>query len=478
MKYRRFTAVLLLLVCSLTCLPVRAAERVDGTAFAAKLAKLQTVFQHGKYWNNYNENGYESSGPVPCPACYSAGRYSCGSCSDECGAFYYGGKKIAGQCLGFAYQLGSAVFGGNPMNWEKHSDAARLQPGDILYGDLGPLFDRTSVKHAVFITDVGGDTVTFADCNWTGPCQIRWGESVSKAAVTAALANATVYHAPNNDVGALPKISLTTQGKVFTAGTNVTVDWFAPAGTVELMLLKKEQSGTYTEVITLSPTVSPFAVGKLPAGEYQIVLTHVGEKLTAQWHFLVYQPKTLPFTDVTKKDWFYKNGSVSFVYSQGLFKGMSDTRFAPEGTMQRSMFVTVLGRLAGAKVNHKQDTAFADVPTGKWYSGYVAWAAENGIVNGMSATEFAPDTPITREQICKMMVTYCDFAGLSLPDGDAVTFADAGEISKWARSYVAACSAAGLVSGIPLDGKLYFEPTATATRAQVATIIYNFVNNI
>ncbi len=183
------------------------------------------------------------------------------------------------------------------------------------------------------------------------------------------------------------------------------------------------------------------------------------------------------FKDIKKGDWFYKSGAIDFVYNAGLFKGITETSFEPQTNMTRGMFVTVLGRLAGVDVK-KTESKFTDVPKSQYYSGYVKWASDNGIVNGTSATTFAPDANVTREQICKMMVEYCNYAGITLRQiNKPITFKDAGKISAWAKEYVATCQTAGLVNGSQ-DGNGYvFNPQGNATRAEVATIINNFAKN-
>lgn len=180
------------------------------------------------------------------------------------------------------------------------------------------------------------------------------------------------------------------------------------------------------------------------------------------------------FKDIKKGDWFYTSGAIDFVYNAGLFKGTSETTFAPQTNMTRGMFVTVLGRLAGVSVK-KTDSKFTDVPKAQYYSGYVKWASDNGIVNGVSKTSFAPDANVTREQICKMVVEYCNYAGIDLRQiNKPVTFKDAGKISGWAKEYVSLCQSAGLING---KGGNVFDPQGQATRAEVATIVNNFSKN-
>ena len=216
--------------------------------------------------------------------------------------------------------------------------------------------------------------------------------------------------------------------------------------------------------------------GGYPTIAFYCVVSNAGGEARSQTVVLtslenVYQI----FSDVKQKDWFYKNNSINYVYNEGLFTGTSQTTFSPNAPMTRGMFVTVLGRLHGVSVNHRVKTAFTDVKKGQYYTGYVQWANKAGIVNGVSKTSFAPNANITREQICKMMAEYCSFAGIELSKtGKSITFKDASKISRWAKKYVTTCQTAGLVNGEKKDGIYYFRPQGNATRAEVATIIYNF----
>ena len=184
---------------------------------------------------------------------------------------------------------------------------------------------------------------------------------------------------------------------------------------------------------------------------------------------------TKQFKDVLKGKWYVKNGAIDFAVNNGLFAGITKTTFEPESPMTRAMYVTVLGRLAGAKVDHKATTRFADVPSGQWYTGYVKWAADGGIVNGVSPTSFAPNVSVTREQICKMMVEYCAFAKIKLKKiNKEAIFKDANKISSWAATYVKDANIAGFVNG---NANGTFNPQGSATRAEVATIFMNFEKN-
>ena len=176
------------------------------------------------------------------------------------------------------------------------------------------------------------------------------------------------------------------------------------------------------------------------------------------------------FKDINKKAWYYD--AVSYAVNNKLFEG-SNGKFDPDGDMTRGMFVSVLARMAGVETNNKVKTKFSDVKKGQWYTGAVKWASENGIVTG-SGGKFMPNDPITREQICTVIVTYAKYMKITLtPNTKAVTFKDAKKISKWARAAVNTCQRAGLVAGS--NGN--FNPQNKASRAAVAQILMSFDKN-
>lgn len=178
----------------------------------------------------------------------------------------------------------------------------------------------------------------------------------------------------------------------------------------------------------------------------------------------------LSFVDVPQGAWFYD--AVEYVVRSGYFMGTSDTTFSPDSAMTRAMFVTVLGRMAGVSVDHNTTGGFTDVKAGSYYAGYVAWAAQNGIVTGTSETTFAPDEMVTREQMAAFLYRYAKYLGMDVAsDGSALnTFADASEVSAWAGEAVAWATARKIINGTGTG----IEPKATATRAQVAQIVWNF----
>ena len=182
---------------------------------------------------------------------------------------------------------------------------------------------------------------------------------------------------------------------------------------------------------------------------------------------------TLPFTDVKSGDWFYE--AVQYVYDKGMMTGVSADRFAPASTTTRGMIVTILYRLENEPAV-SGGSAFTDVESGAWYADAVAWAAANDIVNGTSATTFAPNSPITREQMAAILYRYAAYKGYDVSQkADLSGYTDAASISGYAKDALAWANAQKLITGVT-DTTL--NPQGSATRAQVATILMRLCETV
>ena len=209
-------------------------------------------------------------------------------------------------------------------------------------------------------------------------------------------------------------------------------------------------------------------------GSGTYTFTMPASKVTVQATFTQNQSGTLPFTDVKTGDWFYE--AVQYVYDKGMMTGVSADRFAPASTTTRGMIVTILYRLENEPAV-SGGSAFTDVESGAWYADAVAWAAANDIVNGTSATTFAPNSPITREQMATMLYRFAQYKGM-----DAVTlqenltgYPDGDQVSDYAIPAMNWAVGQGLIAGME-NGTLV--PQGSATRAQVATILMRFCENV
>ena len=142
--------------------------------------------------------------------------------------------------------------------------------------------------------------------------------------------------------------------------------------------------------------------------------------------------------------------------------------------MTRAMLVTVLWRYA-EKPAATQGSTFSDVAQGQWYTDAVAWAAENGIVNGVGDGKFDPEGTVTREQMAAILYRYAQYKDCDVSDSASLqSFGDAGTVSSYAVPSMEWAVGAELING--MDGNL--KPKGTATRAQVATILMRFCENV
>lgn len=183
-----------------------------------------------------------------------------------------------------------------------------------------------------------------------------------------------------------------------------------------------------------------------------------------------------PFTDVVAGTWYY--GAAAYAYNNGLFAGMTPTTFAPNATMTRAMLVSVLWRLAGAPAPKAPNT-FVDVPDGAWYTDAVTWAAENEVVSGIGGSRFDPSGFVTREQTAEILYNYAHSKGYDVSArADLTAFPDAGSVSGWAEKALSWANAAGLINGTVRDGQTILDPQGSASRAQVAMILMNYVEHV
>ena len=182
------------------------------------------------------------------------------------------------------------------------------------------------------------------------------------------------------------------------------------------------------------------------------------------------------FTDVRTDHWFYD--AVTFVTDRGYFRGIEETLFAPNMNMDRAMFVTVIGRIYGVDVSKYTTTSFKDVEANAWYTPYVAWAAENGIVLGRDETTFDPYANISREEMAAIMYRFCKFLGCDMTLKNEVfmdRYEDAKLISPWAEQYVQWAVGIGLMRG---RTHTTIDPLDLATRAEVAQVIKNLCDKV
>lgn len=181
------------------------------------------------------------------------------------------------------------------------------------------------------------------------------------------------------------------------------------------------------------------------------------------------------YFDVKPGSWYEQ--SVQYATEHNLMNGTGANTFEPESTMTRAMLVTVLWRYAGAP--KPGANPFTDVPNGKWYTDAVAWAAENGVVNGVGDGKFEPDGSVTREQMATILYRYAQKVGIDTSKHTELSaFPDASRVSAYARAPMQWIVAEGVIGGSRENGQDWLNPQGNATRAEVATILMRFIENV
>ncbi len=178
------------------------------------------------------------------------------------------------------------------------------------------------------------------------------------------------------------------------------------------------------------------------------------------------------FSDVKQGDWYYD--SVKYVYENNLMQGTENV-FEPDGRMTRAMLVTILYRMSKPEED-SSNNIFTDVTSDKWYSEAVMWAAANGIVNGITETEFAPDAEVSREQVATILYRYAKLNDYDVSvKKDISYFEDSAKISNWAMDALEWANSKELITGI---SETVLSPEKSSTRGQIATIIMRFCENV
>lgn len=182
-----------------------------------------------------------------------------------------------------------------------------------------------------------------------------------------------------------------------------------------------------------------------------------------------------PFADVNAGDWFYQD--VLFSYEKGLMSGMDAAAFAPYANTTRAQIAVIFYRMEGSPAVEGENS-FTDVVRGSgtaWFYDAVTWAQQNGIMGGYSNSSFAPNDPITREQLAAIFYRYAQYKGYDTTQGGMAIreFDDYESISDYAMGAMAWAVNTGLVKG---DSNLLY-PKGTATRAELAALFHRFAEN-
>ena len=173
------------------------------------------------------------------------------------------------------------------------------------------------------------------------------------------------------------------------------------------------------------------------------------------------------FDDIVATEWYHDG--IHFCVDEGIMNGMGEGKFAPTENTTRAQLVMMLYRLAGTPPMEGETEPFTDVADTDWFYAPIVWAYKNKVVNGITATEFAPNASVTREQVATILYRY-----LGEPEGTGKldAFPDVADVSEYAVAPLTWAVGEGLITGIAqADGTALLAPTGNATRAQIATIL-------
>ena len=178
-----------------------------------------------------------------------------------------------------------------------------------------------------------------------------------------------------------------------------------------------------------------------------------------------------PFVDVPEGKWYTE--SILYCFEHGYMTGTSSDIFNPNSPFSRAMFVTVLAKIDGADTTEYTGTSFTDVPEGKWYSKPIQWAFMNSYASGIGNNKFGPSKAVTRQEMAQFLYNYTVKKGMTVENfADIGTYADYMKVAAWAKTGVEWAVGNGMISG---TGNNTLTPKGTATRAQVAVIVKNYV---
>ena len=449
---RRIVCLLLalLLLAAVLPLPTASAERAQVT-----LTDLRAKFPSGTYWNH--PGGYNS----PNNYTYSPCGHAHGSCDyyGGCGCNSFGG---AIQCLGYAYKLSYDYYGVSAKYWSKTYSLDSVKPGDVLR--------YRNDSHSVFVTDVTDTTITYTDCNMDRHCGIRWGVTVSRAAIAAMLTSVSV--APYAAVWGLPPTAPSFQDvrSIYRQHDTVNFRW-TPAEDNESYRLTVLLNGEELFSRNLSSSLA-FALRLDHAGNYTAKLygtNSYGESEETVCEFSVLARK-LP-----ESGWVSAADSPLWVQHglEFLHTGAEGDDTAPDSalSLNQATLATLLWCAAGQPEVRAKRTAAQT----QWYATAALWAEESGL---WGETAFDPDVVVTREQLALVLFRYAEASGAaSSKRADLTSYPDAANVDETTLEAMQWAVAAGLLAGSGTGGIVYLAPKDAITGEDTALVLARYLQS-
>lgn len=362
-------------------------------------------------------------------------------------------QKIEFNNIGETYQLIATVL---PIDATNRTVVWTSSNAEIVTVDTNGKI--TAVKNGIATI-----TATTQDGNYTAFCEVRVDSDTSNGGAYHPEAGST----SSSDRYAINKPSDVENGSIKVSdskaekGDTVTITATPNAGYELDELVVYDEDG---DEIDLEDEGDGKYTFKMPKSDVEIEVSFVAIADKA--------PKA-DFADVAADAWYAD--AVQYVFENGMMNGTSETTFSPNLITTRSMIVTILYRLEN-EPSVAGTTAFTDVAADQYYADAVAWAAQNGIVAGINATTFAPNNAITRDQMAAILYRYAQFKGYDVSArADLSAYTDAASVGAYATNAMAWANSTELITGTSATA---LSPAGQATRAQVATILIRFCENV
>ena len=381
--------------------------------------------------------------------------------------------------VGWVDQSGQSVSSDNPFTFVATSDSTLTAKFEQVYTvtvNVSGNGTATADKN----TAAEGKTVTLTATPDSGYRFTGWTSSDGVTFANAS-SESTTFTMPAGDVTVTAGFTRISPGSTTYAITAPDVE----NGTVRVSPSRASRGTTVTITVTPDEGYELESLTVLDSRDNEITLTDKGDgkytftmpsgRVTVEASFAEIAPEPLPFGDVDDGDWFAD--AVRFVYENGMMNGVSETDFAPHATTSRSMIVTILYRLEGEPVvDDAMD--FTDVAGDAYYAEAVRWAASEGIVGGYGGGLFGSDDAVTREQLAVILYRYAVYKGYDVSIGEdtnILSYADFADLSEYAIPSMQWACGAGVITGVT-DATLV--PQGEATRAQVAAMLMRFCEAI
>lgn len=261
-------------------------------------------------------------------------------------------------------------------------------------------------------------------------------------------------------------------------GTKVTTETNADGETKAEIDLPKNKETEVTIPVTDAEDVTSITVAdkdgkKTEITDFEITEDGVNLTISGDCTAVINKAAKKEFADVHPIN-HWSAADIDYSYIKGLMMGTSENHFSPDVPLTRAMLVTVLYRLEGEPATNRS-IPFADIDMGAYYGNAVSWAKQNGIVNGVTETEFAPNSNITREQIAAIMHRYAQYKGYDVSveeNTNILSYDDFDTISEYAIASMQYAVGSGLMKG---KSASTLNPLDNATRAEIAAILHRFI---